>query len=73
MAETLQKRNSPLIVECDAEVIAIDYDLMKSLHINLVDNSSKASKPGHGYTMMAGIEVYWKNYEIWELNNLENE
>ena len=60
MAETLSERNTPLTIDCDAEKTAMDYDLMKSLIINLVDNASKASKPGRAITLRArgnAIEV----------------
>ena len=45
-AEMLRKRNTPLVSECEIEALDMDYDLMKSLLINLVDNASKASKVG---------------------------
>jgi signal transduction histidine kinase len=48
VAESLRERNTPLLVECGADVASpeADYDLMKSLLINLIDNASKASEPG---------------------------
>jgi len=52
-AETLRERDTPLIVECDTETIAMDYDLMKSLLINLVDNASKASAQGQEIRLSA--------------------
>lgn len=46
MAETLQQRQTPLVVECGMDTQDMDIDLMQSLVINLVDNASKASEPG---------------------------
>jgi len=46
MAEILQERNTPLVMEYNADVLEIDYDLMKTLLINLIDNASKASGDG---------------------------
>jgi len=46
MMEMLQKRNTPLVMEYNADILEIDYDLMKSLLINLIDNASKASEDG---------------------------
>jgi two-component system phosphate regulon sensor histidine kinase PhoR len=46
MAETLAQRGTPLIVDCGMKSLAMDADLMQSVLINLVDNASKASKPG---------------------------
>jgi len=60
MAETLSERNTPLIVDCEIDTITIDYDLMKSLLINLIDNASKASTPGQDISLRAhnnSIEV----------------
>ena len=58
MAETLRERDTQLIVECGTYTLDIDYDLMKSLLLNLVDNASKASARGqeirlyaHGHTI----------------------
>ncbi len=45
-AETLQKRGITLETECSAETLPMDTDLMLSLLVNLIDNASKASKPG---------------------------
>ena len=53
MAELLAERNTPLTIECDIEGIEIDYDLVKSLLINLIDNASKASKPGQEICLRA--------------------
>ncbi|MDL2258964.1 HAMP domain-containing histidine kinase [Eubacteriales bacterium OttesenSCG-928-K08] len=46
MAETLAQRETPLQVDCNSEALLMDIDLMQSVLVNLVDNASKASKPG---------------------------
>lgn len=46
LKEVLQKRNTPLIIKCEIDSLNIDYDLIKSLLINLIDNASKASENG---------------------------
>ena len=51
--ETLQKRDIPLIVKNEIDTLPIDYDLMKSLLINLIDNASKASSPGQEICLLA--------------------
>lgn len=53
MAEALAQRNTPLIIECAANTLSMDADLMQSLLINLVDNASKASKPGQSILLSA--------------------
>jgi len=53
MAETLLERDTPLMIECEIEAMEVDYDLMKSLLVNLVDNASKASAPGEGIRLRA--------------------
>ncbi|MCL1917307.1 MAG: HAMP domain-containing histidine kinase [Peptococcaceae bacterium] len=45
-AETLRERQTPLVTQCDATFLDMDYDLVKSMLINLIDNASKASAPG---------------------------
>jgi signal transduction histidine kinase len=60
LAETLAERGTPLVVERAEGSVACDYDLMKQLLVNLVDNASKASKPGQSITLKAcdsAIEV----------------
>lgn len=52
-AEIMRERNTPLVTECKTEYLKMDYDLMKSLLINLVDNASKASEPGQAITLRA--------------------
>jgi signal transduction histidine kinase len=53
MAETLRERTTLLKIECEIESMQMDYDLMKSLLINLVDNASKASAPKQPLTLRA--------------------
>jgi len=53
MEETLRGRGTPLQTECETESLPMDYDLMKSLLINLVDNASKASEAGQAVILRA--------------------
>ena len=46
VAETLEKRGVGLSVACEMDALAMDYDLMLSLLVNLVDNAAKASSQG---------------------------
>lgn len=60
VAETLQKRSVGLAVSCDAGRLAMDFDLMRSLLVNLVDNAAKASAAGQCVELRAcghAIEV----------------
>jgi signal transduction histidine kinase len=52
-AETMRERETPLKSEYNIESLKMDYDLMKSLLINLIDNASKASEPGQPITLRA--------------------
>jgi len=52
-AETFSERNITIKSECDIDFLKMDYDLMKSLLINLIDNASKASEPGQSITLRA--------------------
>ncbi|HHV08997.1 MAG TPA: HAMP domain-containing histidine kinase [Clostridiales bacterium] len=52
-AEAMRERNTPLKSECNLETLKMDYDLMKSLLINLIDNASKASEPGQPIALRA--------------------
>jgi signal transduction histidine kinase len=45
-AEVLRERNTPLELDCKIQTLSMDYDLIKSLLINLIDNASKASESG---------------------------
>ena len=60
MTEIMKERNTPIVVECNTDTLMFDYDLMKSLLINLVDNASKASKPNQSITLRA----YNKTLEV---------
>ena len=42
-----------LETECDAGALPMDFDLMLSLLVNLVDNASKASSPGQTVSLRA--------------------
>lgn len=53
MTEILEKRQTPLIVDCGMDTLDMDIDLMQSLVINLVDNASKASEPGQAVQLLA--------------------
>ena len=44
--ETLQNRGMSLKIQCNIAKLPLDFDLMLSLLINLVDNASKASQKG---------------------------
>jgi signal transduction histidine kinase len=60
VTETLQKRGVTLDWQCDASTLPMDFDLMQSLLVNLVDNASKASATGqtiHIYAHGRSIEV----------------
>ncbi len=46
LANLLEQRGTPLAVECRADTLRFDFDLMRSLLANLADNASKASRPG---------------------------
>lgn len=52
-AESMHERGTALKSECSIESLKMDYDLMKSLLINLIDNASKASEPGQSITLRA--------------------
>lgn len=53
MTETLHDRSTPLAIENNIATLDMDYDLMKSLLINLIDNASKASVPGQEIRLRA--------------------
>jgi signal transduction histidine kinase len=57
VAETLRERNTPLVIQCYTEMITMDYDLIKSLLINLIDNASRASEPGQEITLRAYVNI----------------
>jgi len=44
--ETVRRNDITLKMTCDVDAIPMDFDLMLSLLINLVDNAAKASKAG---------------------------
>ena len=51
---------TPLTIRCEADSVTGDYDLIKSLLINLIDNASKASEPGQHIHLRA----YKKTIEV---------
>lgn len=55
--ETLQTRGIPLVIECHTDTLELDYDLMKSLLINLVDNASKSSQVNQSVYLRAFDKV----------------
>ena len=46
VAQTLNARGIRLEIRCECKALPMDFDLMQSLLINLVDNASKASSTG---------------------------
>ncbi|NLJ41377.1 MAG: HAMP domain-containing histidine kinase [Clostridiales bacterium] len=65
MAETLAKRNISLKTYSSVERLNLDYDLIKSLLINLLDNASKASKLGQHIELKAyGRTIEVKDFGI---------
>ena len=50
---TMQKRMTPLKIECETDTLMVDADLMRSALINLVDNASKASDAGRTVVLKA--------------------
>jgi|GEM_PF-696603 len=73
MEDTLQKRNTPLVIECKIDTLEADYDLMKSLIINLVDNASKASEQGQEIKLRGykSKNVYSENIVAESTNIIE--
>lgn len=53
LSKRLTERNTPLVIECEINFLDVDYDLMKSLLINLIDNASKASQGGQSIKLKA--------------------
>lgn len=51
--QTMEQRGVTLATECTAQALVLDRDLMQSALINLVDNASKASKPGQSVFLRA--------------------
>lgn len=44
--DALREKNMELIIDCGMDKLPMDFDLMRSALVNLVDNARKASKPG---------------------------
>ena len=53
VAETLQKRQIALQTTCSIHTLPMDFDLMLSLLVNLVDNAAKASAAGQTVELRA--------------------
>ena len=53
MDEVLRQHQINLRVSCDTTTLPMDFDLMQSLLINLVDNAAKASKEGQTIDLKA--------------------
>ncbi len=51
--EVLRQRNITLNVLCDIKTLPMDFDLLQSMLINLVDNAAKASKEGQSIDLKA--------------------
>ena len=51
--EALGQRNIALHISCGIDTLPMDFDLMQSLLINLVDNAAKASKEGQTIELRA--------------------
>lgn len=52
-ADALTQRGVTLQMECHAERLDMDADLMQSVLVNLVDNAGKASQPGQTVSLTA--------------------
>lgn len=53
VGETLKQRGIELVTSCEINTLPMDFDLMQSLLVNLVDNASKASAPGQSVEIRA--------------------
>lgn len=53
VSETLGRRKVALEILCDIDTLPMDFDLMHSLFVNLVDNAAKASAAGQTVTVRA--------------------
>lgn len=62
MARMLQERGTPMEIDCRADKLMMDADLMQSALVNLLDNASKASRPGQAVEMKA----YGDCIEVWD-------
>lgn len=56
--DALQEKNIELKMNCEIDVMEVDFDLMRSAIVNLVENARKASKEGQT------IEVNAKDHRI---------
>ncbi len=56
----LQEKNIKLIIKCSMNTLPMDFDLMRSALVNLVENARRASSPGESILLFAhdnSIEV----------------
>ncbi len=53
VAETLSKHNIKLHITCEINTLPMDYDLMQSLLINLIENAAKASSEEQTIELLA--------------------
>ena len=60
--ETLAQRGLELVTSCEADTLPMDFDLMQSLLVNLIDNAAKASSPGQ----TIGIRAYGRTLEVFD-------
>jgi len=58
--ETLRRRDITLQITCETSTLAMNFDLMQSVLINLVDNAAKASRAGQ----MVKINAYENVIEV---------
>lgn len=56
-AEVLRQRGIALDIQCGMETLQGESDLLRSALVNLVDNASKASKPGQTIWLTAGGHI----------------
>lgn len=56
-AEVLRQRGVTLDIQCGMKTLTGDEDLLRSALVNLVDNASKASKPGQTVWLTAGGRI----------------
>ena len=62
-ADALTQRGVTLQMECHAERLDMDADLMQSVLVNLVDNAGKASQPGQTVSLTADAAGFFEEVE----------
>lgn len=53
VSDVLRKNGISLVIECKAETLPIDFDLMRAALVNLIDNARKASRSGQSIMLRA--------------------